>query len=70
MTAAVAEAIGGLMGTIRKVNTSRSHDYIGRFLRVKIHFNVKLSCVGRLWISRMKERFGWILNMSLYLNIA
>lgn len=41
MTAAVAESIGGLIGTIQKVDTSGSQYCIGRFLRVKICFNVR-----------------------------
>ncbi|KAM1040976.1 hypothetical protein ACFX13_030941 [Malus domestica] len=41
MTQAVAESIGGLMGTVRKVDKSGSRDCIGRFLRVKIRFNVR-----------------------------
>lgn len=40
MTHAVAESIGGLIGSVRKVDKSGSHDCIGRFLRVKIRFNV------------------------------
>ncbi|XP_068338984.1 uncharacterized protein At4g02000-like [Pyrus communis] len=41
MTDAVAESIGGFMGNVRKVDTSVSQDCIGRFLRVKIRFNVR-----------------------------
>lgn len=40
MIAAVVESIGGRMGCMQKVDTSVSRDYIGRFLRVKICFNV------------------------------
>ncbi|KAM2009144.1 hypothetical protein ACFX16_003954 [Malus domestica] len=41
MTQAVAKSIGGLMGVVSKVDKSGSRDCIGRFLRVKINFNVR-----------------------------
>ncbi|KAM1056803.1 hypothetical protein ACFX13_030918 [Malus domestica] len=60
MTQAVAESIGGLMGTVRKVDKSGSRDCIGRFLRVKIRFNVREPLMrgtfvdfpddGRIWV--------------------
>ncbi|KAM2581450.1 hypothetical protein TB1_003724 [Malus domestica] len=60
MTQAVAESIGGLMGTVKLVDKSGSRDCIGRFLRVKIKFNVREPLMrgtfvnfpdeGRLWV--------------------
>lgn len=40
MTQVVVESINGLMGTVRMVDKTGSRDCIGRFLRVKIRFNV------------------------------
>lgn len=40
MTVAVAESIGGRMGCVWKVDTSVIRDCIGRFLQVKVCFNV------------------------------
>lgn len=60
MTAAVAEAIWGLMGTVCTVDISVSRDCIGRFLRVRIRFNIREPLMretfvnfpddGRLWV--------------------
>lgn len=41
MTGAVALAIGGLVGTVLKVDRNVNKECIGRFLRVKVRFNVK-----------------------------
>ncbi|KAM1584448.1 hypothetical protein ACFX1Z_037426 [Malus domestica] len=41
MTEGVALAIGGCMGTVMRVDKSSSRDCIGRFLRVKMRFNVR-----------------------------
>lgn len=40
MTEAVARAIGGLLGSVVKVNKDDGRDFIGRFLRVRISFDV------------------------------
>ncbi|KAM2511008.1 hypothetical protein PS1_035441 [Malus domestica] len=60
MTQAVAESIGGLLGTVKSVDKSGSRDCIGRFLRVKIKFNVREPLMrgtfdnfpdeGRMWV--------------------
>lgn len=41
MTGTVALAIGELVGMVLKVDRSVSKECIGRFLRVKVRFNVK-----------------------------
>lgn len=41
MTEAVVRAIGGLLGTVVKVDKDDGRDYIGRFLCVKITFDVR-----------------------------
>ncbi|KAM1115603.1 hypothetical protein TB1_005781 [Malus domestica] len=60
MTQAVAETIGSLMGEVQSVDKSGSRDCIGRFLRVKIGFNVREPLMrgtfvtfpdnGKIWI--------------------
>ena len=60
MTEAIALAIGGLIGIVIKVDKDDGRDYIGRFLRVKISFDVRESLMqganvefpddGALWI--------------------
>ncbi|KAM1114124.1 hypothetical protein TB1_046056 [Malus domestica] len=61
ITQEVAEYIGGLLGTARKVDKSRSRDYIGRFLLLKVRFNVREPFMhetlvtfpndGRVWVN-------------------
>ncbi|KAB2622222.1 hypothetical protein D8674_024404 [Pyrus ussuriensis x Pyrus communis] len=41
MMEAIASAIGGLIGTVIKVDKDDGRDYSGRFLRVKISFDVQ-----------------------------
>lgn len=60
MTQAVAKSIRGLVGNVRKVDKSGSRDCIGRFLHVKIRFNVRGPLMrgtfvifpdeGKLWV--------------------
>lgn len=60
MTAAVAEAIGGLMGTVRKVDTTGSRDCISRFLRVKIRFNVREAFMRGTFVDFPDEGTIWV----------
>ncbi|KAM1777717.1 hypothetical protein ACFX11_044340 [Malus domestica] len=67
MTQAVAESIGGLIGTVRMVDKTGRRDCIGRFLRVKVRFNVREPLMrgtfvsfpddGRIWVEFKYEAF-------------
>ncbi|KAM2543208.1 hypothetical protein TB2_022555 [Malus domestica] len=60
MTQAVAESIGGLIGTVKSVDKSGSRDCIGRFLRVKIHFNVRESLMRGTFVNFPDEGRVWV----------
>ncbi|KAM1292011.1 hypothetical protein EV2_019582 [Malus domestica] len=60
MTQAVAESIGGLMGTVRKVDKSGSRDCIGRFLRVKIRFNVREPFMRGTFVDFPDDKRIWV----------
>lgn len=60
MTQAITDSIGGLVGSVCKVDKAGSRDCIKRFLRVKIRFNVRESFMrwtfvrfpddGKVWV--------------------
>ncbi|KAM1135531.1 hypothetical protein ACFX19_045215 [Malus domestica] len=60
MTMAVAESIGGLMGIVRRIDTAGSRDCIGRFLRVKINFNVREPLMRGTYVKFPDEGKVWI----------
>ena len=60
MTGAVAIAIGGLVGTILKVDKSKSKECIGRFFRVKVHFNVKEQLMRGMYVQFPNEGMIWV----------
>ncbi|KAM1325327.1 hypothetical protein EV1_046001 [Malus domestica] len=60
MTQAVAETIGSLMGEVRLVDKTGSRDCIGRFLRVKIGFNVREPLMRGTFVTFPNEGKIWI----------
>ena len=60
MTVAVAEAIGGLLGHVRKVDTFVSCDCIGRFLQVKVWFNVREPLMRGTFVNFPDEGNVWV----------
>ncbi|KAM2309478.1 hypothetical protein COP1_031455 [Malus domestica] len=60
MTQAVAESIGGLLGTVKSVDKSGSRDCIGRFLRVKINFNVREPLMRGTFVNFPDEGRMWV----------
>ncbi|KAM0971575.1 hypothetical protein ACFX13_019757 [Malus domestica] len=60
MTQAVAETIGSLMGEVRSVDKTGSRDCIGRFLRVKIGFNVREPLMQGTFVTFPDEGKIWI----------
>lgn len=60
MTVAVAKAIGGLMGHVHKMDTMVSRDCIGRFLRVKIRFNVREPLMRGTYVQFSEEGKIWV----------
>ncbi|KAM1223595.1 hypothetical protein ACFX2G_043554 [Malus domestica] len=60
MTKAVAETIGGLIGTVRKVDKSGSRDCIGRFFRVKVRFNVREPLMRGTFVNFPDEGKVWV----------
>lgn len=54
------ESIGRLMGTVRKVDTSRSRDCIGKFLRVKIRFNVREPLMRGTFVNFPDDGKVWV----------
>ncbi|KAB2622512.1 hypothetical protein D8674_024694 [Pyrus ussuriensis x Pyrus communis] len=60
ITVVVAEAIGGLMGTVRKVDTIGSCECIGRFLRVRICFNVRDALMRETFVDFPNEGMVWV----------
>ena len=60
MTRAVALAIGGLVGTVLKVDKSVSKECIGRFLRVKVRLNVKEQLMQGTHVQFPDEGMIWV----------
>ncbi|KAM1376754.1 hypothetical protein PS1_038739 [Malus domestica] len=60
MTQAVAESIGGLLGTVKLVDKSGSRDCIGRFLQVKIKFNVREPLMRGTFVNFPDEGRMWV----------
>lgn len=60
MTQAVAVSIGGLVGTVKKVDRSGSKDCIGRFLRVKIRFNVREPLMRGTFVNFPNDGKVWV----------
>ncbi|KAM1551669.1 hypothetical protein ACFX10_043772 [Malus domestica] len=60
MTQAVAETIGGLLGTVKSVDKTSSKDCIGRFLRVKIKFNVWEPLMRGTFVNFPDEGRVWV----------
>ncbi|KAM0994072.1 hypothetical protein ACFX2G_009749 [Malus domestica] len=60
MTQAVAESIGGLIGTVRMVDKTGRRDCIGRFLRVKVRFNVREPLMRGTFVSFPDEGKIWV----------
>ncbi|KAM1120135.1 hypothetical protein ACFX2J_044046 [Malus domestica] len=60
MTQAVAESIGSLMGEVRSVDKTGSRDCIGRFLRVKIGFNVREPLMRGTFVTFPDDGKIWI----------
>ncbi|KAM1050351.1 hypothetical protein ACFX2A_032805 [Malus domestica] len=73
MTVAVANAIGGKIGSVIRVDKSASRECIGRFLRVRIRCNLRKPLMrgmlvtfpdeGRVWVQFNYERLP---NYCLY----
>ncbi|KAM2067542.1 hypothetical protein ACFX1T_043869 [Malus domestica] len=60
MTQAVAETIEGLLGTVKSVDKTGSKDCIGRFLRVKIKFNVWEPLMRGTFVNFPDEGRVWV----------
>ncbi|KAM1000945.1 hypothetical protein ACFX2I_007526 [Malus domestica] len=60
MTQAVVETIGSLMGEVRSVDKTGSRDCIGRFLRVKIGFNVREPLMRGTFVTFPDDGKIWI----------
>lgn len=61
--------IGGLIGKVLKVDKDDGRDCIGRFLRIKVCFEVREHlCVELMSSFRMMWRFGLIFVMKGYLT--
>ncbi|KAM1745806.1 hypothetical protein ACFX11_012503 [Malus domestica] len=60
MTQAVAEPIGRLIGTVRMVDKTGRRDCIGRFLRVKVRFNVREPLMRGTFVSFPDDGKIWI----------
>ncbi|KAM1093780.1 hypothetical protein ACFX2B_008747 [Malus domestica] len=60
MTQAVAESIGGLIGTVRMVDKTGSRDCVGRFLRVKIRLNVREPLMRGTFVDFPDEGKIWV----------
>ncbi|KAM1398236.1 hypothetical protein ACFX2I_015707 [Malus domestica] len=59
MTKAVARAIGGLLGTVIRVDKDDGRDCIGRFLRVKITFDVREPLMRGANVDFLEEGTMW-----------
>ncbi|KAM2044902.1 hypothetical protein ACFX1T_009164 [Malus domestica] len=60
MTQAMVESIRGHMGTVKSVDKSGSRDCIGRFLRVKIKFNVHEPLMRGTFVNFPDEGRVWV----------
>lgn len=60
MIGVVAQAIGGLVGTVLKVDRSVSKECIGRFLRVKVRFNVNELLMRGTHVQFHNEWMIWV----------
>lgn len=57
---AIAESIRGILGTVRNMDTSVSRDSIGRFLQVKIRFNVCEPLMHGMFVNFLDEGTVWV----------
>ena len=60
MTAVVASAIGGKIGSVLRVDKSASRECIGRFLRVRIRFNLREPLMRGLMVTFPDEGRVWV----------
>lgn len=60
MMMVVAEAIGRLLGHVHKVDTSGSRDCIGKFLRVKVRFNVREPLMRGTFVNFPEDGRVWV----------
>ncbi|KAM2617063.1 hypothetical protein TB1_033508 [Malus domestica] len=60
MTQAVAESIGGLIGTVQTVDKTGRRDCIGRFIRVKVRFNVREPLMRETFVSFPNDGKIWV----------